>query len=122
MTVDALLDAAREIDPDGYSREALRSMYNGSRRFKIRAMAAMIEAVGGRPDQFPEYELAAAQYLLDDGVHGIDGALANLADLGLAGKVSPSAAEIRRAPIRGRAESVEDGSRKARRVRRRRAG
>lgn len=122
MTVDDLLDGAREIDPNGYSREALRAMYNGSRRFQTRAMAAMIRSVGAPAEDFPEFKLALTQYYLDDRIHGLETALSHLEKMGTSQPISLTSREIQKIPIRGRSEAVEDGARKARDLKRRRRG
>jgi len=120
MTVDDMLDAARASDPDGYSREALRAMYGGARRFRYRAMAALAAAVGVPASEFPELRLAYARFLIDDRAQGLDRALENLARLDPNGELDPDQADPTGAPIQGRREVLDDAIRKARSLERRR--
>ncbi len=118
MTVDAMLDAAREFDPDGYSREALRSMYNGFRPMRLRMMSAMAQAVGYPADEDPYFAVALVQYRLDEAVHGPEGAVANLDALEVSGKMEVSPEEIKRIPVARRKDAVGEGSRRLPRSRR----
>jgi len=120
ITVDEMLDAAQRNDPDGYSRETLRAMYNGSRRFKYRAMAAMAAAVAVPASEFPELKLAYVQHLIDDRSQGLERALENLSALDPEGEFDPESADPRRASIHGRGETVDDATDKARALTRRR--
>lgn len=120
MTVDEMLDAANDADPDGYSREALRAMYRGSRRFQYRGMAAMVEALDAPAAEFPELRLAYAQHLLDEVEQGLDQALMNLEMIDPDRKLDPDAGNPKLAPINRRRKAVEDATQKARALEQRR--
>lgn len=105
MTIDAMLDAAREFDPDGYSREALRSMYNGPRRLRLRAMSAMSVAAGYPADEDEFYCSAVGRYLLDERMHGPEGAAANLRRLRRGDRLDVTVDEIKRIPVHRRADA-----------------
>lgn len=111
ITIDAMLDRAREIDPDGYSRETLRAMEGGSRRIQLRAMWAMAIAVGYPADEDPYYRLALVRYLLDDGHHDPQQALANFEELGITVRIKVSPEEIKTIPISHRRDAIHVATR-----------
>lgn len=113
MTIDSMLDAARDFDPDGYSREALRSMYNGLRPMRLRMMSAMAVAADYAVDQDPYFQAAVVRYLLDEDVHGANGAVDNLDDLKVSGKLKVGPDEIKRIPVARRKEAVGRASKRA---------
>lgn len=119
MTVDDLLDAAVDHDPEGYSREALRAMYNGLRRFQFRGMLALASAVGAPAAEFPELRLAYAQCLLDDRTQGLEDALLALDRLDPRGTLDPGTGDLKLPAIKGRTETLSEATRLARALERR---
>lgn len=107
ITIDAMLDATRDVDPEGYSRETLRAMENGSRRIQLRAMWAMAKAVSYPADEDPYYKLALVRYLLDDDLHDPELALANLEGLGITTRIAVEPGEIKAIPISHRRDAIQ---------------
>lgn len=114
ITIDAMLDAARDVDPEGYSRETLRAMENGSRRIQVRAMWAMAAAVDYPADEDPYFKLALVRYLLDDDLHGPERALANLEGLRITGSISAAPAKMKEIPISHRRDAIRAAAKRSR--------
>lgn len=119
MTIDAMLEAARDFDPDGYSREALRSMYNGSRPLRIRVMSAMAVAADYPVEGDQYFRLAVVRYLLDETLHGTEGAVTNLDALKTTDQVTIDPEELKWIPVGRRKEAIREAAKKSRKPRRR---
>lgn len=125
MSIDVLVEEARDTDRSGYAPSTLREMLHGKRTLQLRAMFAFAEALGTDLTEHPEYRLRLVRYVTDESIHGTDGVLANLKRLQISNLPELTDGQIREIPIshrQTRSESVTRGSEKARGTRRRTSG
>lgn len=110
LTIDDMLEAARDFDPEGYSRESLRAMYNGIRPMRIRMMSAMARGIGYPADEDPHFRVALVRYWVDEEVHGPEGALENLESLDVRGKIEVDPEVLKRIPVSRRKNATKQGT------------
>ncbi len=122
MSIDLLVEEARDTDRDGYASSTLREMLHGKRTLQLRAILAFGKALDIDLTEHREYRLRLVRYLTDESIHDADLVLANLDRLGVSKLPELSDREIRGIPIshrQDRSETVAQGSGQARRTKRR---
>ena len=115
MSVDELVERARDTDRGGYAHTTLREMLYEKRSFQLRAIIAFAAALDEPLDGIPEYRLQLVRHLTDEQIHGPKVALANLENLEIKYLPELSRKQIEAIPISHRKSD------RARRVRKRSA-
>lgn|GEM_PF-4202051 len=122
MSIELLIEQARDTDRDGYAASTLREMLHEKRTLQIRAMVAFGKALDVDLSSNEEFQLRLVHYLTDETIHGMDGVLKNLKKLRLSKLPKLSDEEAHQIPIshrQQRQEAVSRGSTAAKPARRR---
>lgn len=125
MSIDLLVEEARDTDRTGYAASTLREMLHEKRTLQIRAMVAFAKALDIDIASHEEYQLRLVRYLTDDSIHEMDAVHANLKQLRIAELPRLTEEEVREIPISHRQErqgTIEQGSATATPTKRRISG
>jgi hypothetical protein len=125
MSIELLIEQARDTDRDGYAASTLREMLHEKRTLQIRAMVAFGKALKVDLSGNEEFQLRLVRYLTDESIHSMDVVLKNLKKLRLTKLPKLSDEEVRQIPIshrQQRQEAVSRGSAAAEPTRRRSSG
>lgn len=113
ISIDGLVEMARDTDRAGYAPSTLREMLYGKRALQLRALIAFGKALDIDLKAEPEYRLRLVQYLIDEKTHGSKVALANLESLEISYLPELSDKQIRAIPVSHR-KSLKEATGKAR--------
>jgi len=125
MSIDLLVEQARDTDRNGYAASTLREMLHEKRTLQIRAMVAFGKALEVDLSGNEEYRLRLVRYLTDESIHDMDVVLKNLKKLRIPKLPKLTDEEVHRIPISHRQireEAVSRGSAAAKPARRRSSG
>jgi hypothetical protein len=125
MSIDLLVEQARDTDRSGYAASTLREMLHEKRTLQIRAIVAFGKALDVDLSDNEEYQLRLVRYLTDESIHDMDVVLANLKSLKIRKLPKLTDEEVHRIPIshrQTRREAVSRGSAAAKPTRRRNSG
>lgn len=113
ISIDGLVEMARDTDRAGYASSTLREMLYGKRTLQLRAVIAFGKALDVDLKEEPEYRLRLVHYLIDEKIHGSRVALANLESLEIAYLPELSEKQVQAIPVTHR-KSLKEASDKAR--------
>lgn len=99
LSIDLLVERARDTDRAGYAGSSLREMLHGKRTLQLRAMVAFSKALDVDLTGNAEYRLRLVRYLLDETIHSPKVALANLESLEIGYLPQLSDAQVQAIPI-----------------------
>jgi hypothetical protein len=111
MSIDLLVEEARDSDRSGYAASTLREMLHGKRTLQLRAMLAFARALDVDLSEHEEYRLRLVRYLTDESIHrDLDVVLSNLASLRISNPPVLTEKQIREIPISHRQTKDEMAS------------
>ncbi len=124
MSIDVLVEEARDTDRAGYASSTLREMLYGKKVLQIRAIVAFGNALDIDLSDDEEYKLRLVLHLIDESVHDFDVVLDNFKDLRIAKLPELTTEQAHQIPInhRQRQEAVTGGAAAAKPTKRRTSG